>query len=104
MRLSYRLNLSLISGIVVTSLSFTLYQTVVETRGLRADSQRNATILAESLERSAAAMVERNATSELLQLVNRYATNSGRTAVAVYDSAGINLAVTSGFSTLLPAS
>ena len=38
MRLSYRLNLSLIAGVAVTSLAFTFYQTIMETRGLRAEA------------------------------------------------------------------
>jgi trehalose-6-phosphate synthase len=103
MRLSYRLNLSLIAGIVVTSLAFTLYQTVVETRGLRADAQRNAKFLADGLEKPAAAMLERDATSELLKLVDQLATNSGKTAAAIYDISGENLAVTSTFPTPLPS-
>src|SRR5262244_490866 len=103
MRLSYRLNLSLIAGIVVTSLAFAVYQTVVETGGLRADAERNAMILAEGLAGPASAMVERDAKSEIVKLVDRYATSSGRTAVALFDPAGQQLAVTSSFSTPLPA-
>ena len=40
MRLSYRLSLSLIAGVAVTSLGFALYQTIMETRGMRAETER----------------------------------------------------------------
>src|SRR5262245_2274308 len=103
MRLSYRLNLSLIAGIVVTSLAFTLYQTAGETHGIRADAEHHAMILAESMEGPAAAMLERDATAELVKLVDRYATPSGRTSVAVFDPGAELLAVTSSFSPPLPA-
>ena len=84
MRLSYRLNLSLIAGVALTSLAFTLYQTVVETRGLREDVKRHAVVLAQSLERPALAMLEKDATNELLPLVDRFSRSSGLTGVAVY--------------------
>lgn len=103
MRLSFRLNLSLIAGVALTSLVFTLYQTVAETRRMRGEAERNARFLADSLERSAEAMLEKDATAELLKLVDRYATESGKTAVAIFDANGEALAVTSTYSAPLPA-
>src|SRR5688500_3165001 len=87
-RLSYRLNLSLIAGVAVTSLAFTLYQTMVETRGLRAEAERHAVVLAESLEKPVETLVVKESIEELQKLVERFERNAGLAGIAVYNLSG----------------
>src|SRR5262245_8696331 len=103
MRLSYRLNLSLIAGVAVTSLAFTFYQTIMETRGLRAEAERHAVVLAESLEKSVQPLLAKGATDQLQKLSDGFDRTSGLAGIAVYDASGLPLAVTSTFSESLPA-
>src|SRR5207247_1329763 len=102
-RLGFRLNLSLIAGVAVTSLGFAAYQAVVETRGLRAEAERHAKILAESLEKPVVAVIAKTSAADLQTLVDRFPRNSGVIGIVVYDTSGSPLAVTSGFTSRLPA-
>jgi hypothetical protein len=61
MRLSARLTLSLIAGVVLVSLGLALYQAETERRGLRRELERRSRVIAESLEHSAAPLVQANA-------------------------------------------
>src|SRR5262245_38511925 len=104
MRLSYRLNLSLVAGVAVTSLAFTLYQTIVETGKLRADALQHAVVIAESLEKPVEAMVMEGKIPDLQGLVNRFHETGGPSGIIIYDAQGTPLAVTSGFVPPPPAS
>ena len=92
MRLSYRLNLALITGAVLTSAGFALYQSNAETRALRAEVQRHSLSLAESLAKPAEPLVIDRSFEELQRFVDRL---PGSVAgIAVYDAAAQPLAIT----------
>ena len=95
MRLSLRLNFSLIAGVTIVSLAIALYQTQSETRGLKRDMERHAAELADSLEKSAAPLIA-NHPRELQRLVDRFQNRERLEGVAVYDAGGHPLAVSSG--------
>ncbi len=95
MRLSVRLNLSLIAGVTLVSLAIALYQTQGETRGLKRDLERQAIELAESLEKSAAPLLASHAGPELQQLVDRFQSRQRLAGVAIYNERGEPLAITS---------
>ena len=69
MRLSVRLNLSLIAGVTLVSLAIALYQTKSETRGLKRDLERQAVELAESFEKSAEPLMAKQSATDLKRLV-----------------------------------
>jgi trehalose 6-phosphate synthase len=101
MRLSVRLNLSLIAGVTIVSLAIALYQTRSETRGLRRDLERQSADLAESLEKSAEPLVVSNAVPELQALVDRFENRQRLAGVAIYDSEGKRLAITADLAARL---
>ena len=101
MRLSYRLSLSLIAGVALTSLAFALYQTVVETRNLRTETERHAVLLAESIQKQASPLAASGNTSELQSLMDRFRVNEGLLGIAVYDAGGTPVAATSTLNPLL---
>src|SRR5579883_1028500 len=94
MRLSVRLNLSLIAGVALVSLAIALYETQSERSGLKRDLERQAVVVAESLEKSAAPLVATRATSSLQWLVDRFQNYQRLAGVAIYDENGQPLAVT----------
>src|SRR5206468_7735430 len=93
--------ISLVTGVALTSLAFVVYQTIMETRGVREEAQRHAVILAESLEKPVATLLARNSVADLQTITDLFPRNTGVVGIAVYDSSGSPLAVTSRFS--LPA-
>src|SRR5215472_11349809 len=95
MRLSVRLNLSLIAGVTLVSLGIALYETQNERSGLKRDLERQATMLAASLEKSAAPLVATHAVRPLQKLVDRFENDQRLAGVAVYDDRGLALAVSS---------
>jgi trehalose-6-phosphate synthase len=94
MRLSLRLNLSLVAAVALVSLGFAIYQAQSETHGLRRDLDRQATVLAESLEKSVAPLVAGHSYRELQRIVDRFQDHERLAGVAVYDSNNRPLAVT----------
>src|SRR5579862_2877666 len=102
MRLSVRLNFSLVASVAVVSLGLALYQTNAERRGLRRELDRRALVVAESLEKSAAPlMAGRHA--DLQRLIDSFANHEKLAGAAVYDSQGHPLAVTPGLASVLAA-
>jgi len=95
MRLTVRLNVFLIFGVALVSMCFALYQVQSERSGLRRDLERQAVELADSLERSAAPLVQRHATRDLQAMVNRFENHQRLAGVAIYDERGNSLAITS---------
>jgi trehalose 6-phosphate synthase len=63
--LSARLIVSLIIGVTIVSLCSSYYQVLVTKRGLRADLQRRAEVLGESLGRNDERVLERDAQCSL---------------------------------------
>src|SRR5579872_1893957 len=94
MRLSLRLNLSLVAGVAIVSLGIALYETQAERSSLRRDLERQAMVVAESLEKSAAPLVATNSIRPLQNLVNRFENHQRLAGVAVYNDQGEPLAVT----------
>ena len=104
MRLSVRLNLSLIAGVTIVSLAIALYQTRSETRGLQRDLERQSAELAESLEKSAEPLVVSHAAAELQTLVDRFQNRQRLAGVAIYDSEGRPVAVSADLEARLDGS
>jgi trehalose-6-phosphate synthase/uncharacterized membrane protein affecting hemolysin expression len=94
MRLSLRLNIALIVGVALVSLGLALYQTETARRGLRRELESHALLLAESLEKSAAPLVESHSDRELQKLIDGFRDNKHLAGVAIYDAQGKPLAVT----------
>src|SRR5579863_2204918 len=94
MRLSFRLNLSLVAAVALVSLGFAVFQAQSETHGLRVDLDRQAVVLAESLEKSVAPLVAAHSYRDLQRIVDRFQDHERLAGVAVYDSQGRTLAVT----------
>src|ERR1700751_4154133 len=88
MLLSVRLNLSLIAGVAIVSLGIALYETQSERSGLKRDLERQAMVVAESLEKSAAPLVATGAISSLQWLADRFENHERLAGVAVYNEAG----------------
>src|SRR5438128_11549260 len=101
MRLSARLNLSLILGVTIVSLGLAYYQTRSEELGLRQELERHAVVLAESLEKSAAPLIEKRSLRELQRLVDRFQNHERLAGVAVYDTKGRPVAITSDLASRL---
>ncbi len=97
MRLIHRLSASLILGVSTVSLAFAFFQTRADTRGLRSDLESHATVLAESLARSAEPLVEAHSYRDLQRLVDRVKDREQIAGVSIFDNRGQLLAATSGF-------
>jgi len=93
-RLSIRLNLALILGVGLISAIFALYQAQTETSGLRRDLDRQAGLLAESLEKSATPLVAARSMRELQRLIDRFQNRERIAGVAIYDAQNQPLAMT----------
>ena len=103
MRLSARLTLSLIAGVVLVSLGLALYQAEVERRGMRSELERRSRVIADGLERSAAPLVQTNATRSLQRVISQLQNHERLAGVAVYDAHGTPLATTPGLENLQSA-
>ncbi len=85
-------------GVAVVSLAFALYQTQSETYCLRRDLDRQAAVLAESLEKTALPLVESGSTRDLQRLVDRFQDHERLAGVAVYDAQSRLLAATTNLA------
>jgi trehalose-6-phosphate synthase len=118
MRLRFRLIISLILGITTVSLLFTLSQVRAEKRGLRAELEKRAQILAESLGVAVAPFlneapthtlpgpgqaVTRRSRLEIQRLLDRFGNRERLAGVAVYDDRHQPIALTPGLAAQLPA-
>ena len=102
MRLSIRLNLSLILGVALVSLASAFYQTETEQRGLRRDLERQAQTLAVGLERTVEGLIEsQSSRASLRELVDRFQSQQRLLGVAVYDPQGDPQAISSDLSARL---
>jgi len=95
MRLTYRLIVSLILGVTVISFLFARRQVRVEKQGLKNDLDRRAELLAESLEEIVEPILERRSTRTLQRLVEQFGKRERFYGLAIYDSHGKPLAVSS---------
>ncbi len=102
MRLSVRLNLCLIFAVGGTSLAFALYQAQNEMHGLRKDLDRQSSVLAESLQKSAEPLVAAHSYRDLQRLADRFKDHERLAGVAIYDEMDRPLAITANLSARLP--
>jgi trehalose-6-phosphate synthase len=95
MKLSLRL--IPILAIAITLVTFVVARNQVrsEKRGLRADLERRAEILAESLQETVEPVLQRGATSQLRRIVERFGNREHLVGIAIYDDDGKTLAMSS---------
>ena len=101
MRLSLRLILFLVVGISLVTFFIARNQVRSEKRGLRADLQRRAEILAESLQEIVEPALQRGSPARLRPIVERYANKQQLAGVVIYDKQGRVLAESSTLVTRL---
>ena len=98
MRLSLRLILSLVIGISIVTFVIARNQVRAEKRGLRADLQRRAEVLAESLQEIVEPEIERGSREQIQRLVERFGNRERLAGVMVYDAHGAVLAESSSLA------
>jgi trehalose-6-phosphate synthase len=98
MRTTLRIVLPLIVSVALVSLLFAAYQVRTEKHGLRDDLARRTEVLGESLQENIEPLLERGQERNLQRLVERFGQREHLKGVAVYDSAGAALAITSGLT------
>ena len=92
--LSTRLIVSLVLGITMVSLLFSYYQAVGERRALRADLERRAEVIAESLSSSVERTWKSKSDRDLQRLAQRFANREHMIGFAVYERDGKLVAMT----------
>ncbi len=100
MRLSLRLILFLVVGITLVTFLVARNQVRSEKRGLRADLERRAGILAESLQEIIEPALERGSRDSLRRIVERYGNRERLAGVVVYDPQGNVIAETPSLTSL----
>jgi trehalose 6-phosphate synthase len=98
MHLSHRLMLSLFCAVAAVSMAFAFYQVQAETHALNDEVQRQAVVLAESQSGPVERLLASGASGELQTLVDQFRNRQHLAGMAVYNSAGANLAITSGLA------
>src|SRR5438445_12051457 len=98
MRLSVRLNFSLVAGVTLVSLAIALYQAQSETHSLKRDLEHQAALLADSLEKSAAPLVASQSGRQLKWLVDRFQNDKRLSGVAIFNAEGEPLAISAGLA------
>jgi trehalose 6-phosphate synthase len=91
---SARLIVSLIVGITLVSLGFSYYEVVREKRALRADLERRAEVLGESVAGNVEKSWDTGAERGLQRLVQRFANREHLLGIAIYDRQGKPIAIT----------
>jgi len=95
MKLSLRLIPILAVAITIVTFSVARNQVRSEKQGLRADLERRAEILAESLQETVEPVLQKGSTSQLRRLVDRFGNREHLAGVAIYDVDGKATAVSS---------
>ncbi|PYU82675.1 MAG: trehalose-6-phosphate synthase [Acidobacteria bacterium] len=96
MRTTLKIILPLIVSVASVSLFFAAYQVRTEKRNLRNDLLRRAEILGESLQESVEPLLEPPREKDLQHFIERFGQREHLKGVAVYNSAGVALAITAG--------
>lgn len=99
--LSARLIISLVIGVTLVSLCTSYYQVLVSTRDMRRDLEHRAEVLAESLGRNVERDLERNSPQTLKRTVQQFANREHLAGLAVYDTQGHPVAVTTNLEPLI---
>ncbi|MBI4166575.1 MAG: trehalose-6-phosphate synthase [Acidobacteria bacterium] len=106
MRIRIHLILSLFLAFTLVALTFAYFHVQEEKRALRADLEKRAQILAESLEETIAPLVQQRSEKNLQRILERFGNRERLKGVIVYDKKGSPLASTRGLDgqvTLSPA-
>lgn len=98
MRLSLRLILSLVIGITLVTFFISRNEVISQKRGLRADLERRAQILAESLGEIVEPALERSSHEQLRHIVERFGNRQRLAGVVVYDPKGEVIAESSSLA------
>ena len=98
MRLTSRLSASLISSVAAVSLFLAYYQTRASLQNLNHELERHASVLAETLAKSAEPLVQKSSFSDLQRLVDRFKNREQIAGIAVYDTANQPLAISDGLT------
>jgi len=98
MRTTLKIILPLVVSVASVSLFFAAYQVRTEKRNLRNDLSRRAEILGESLQESVEPLLERSPEKDLQYFIERFGQREHLKGVAVYNSAGAALAITTGLA------
>lgn len=101
MRISLRLIVWLIIGVGLAAFLFAYYQVRVARRSLRGELQRHASLLAEGLGEALVPGLDSGSSKDLRQVVERFGNRERLAGIAVFDSRGLPLAVTSGLDARL---
>lgn len=96
-RFSLRLILFLVVGISLVTFVVARYEVRVEKRGLRADLERRAEVLAESLQEIVEPILEKGSQGQLQRIVERFGSRERLVGVAIYNDRGETLAISSNF-------
>src|SRR6516164_9888388 len=99
--LSARLIIALIVGVTLVSLCTSYYQVLVQSRGMRHDLERRAEVLGDSLARNVERDLQRDAQRTLQRTVQQFANREHLAGLAVYDTQGKPLAVTTNLQPLM---
>ena len=99
--LSARLIVSLIIGVTLVSLCTSYYQVIVQKRSLRKDLEHRAEVLGESLAKNVERDLDRDAQHTLQRTVQQFANREHLAGLAVYDTQGHPLAVTTSLEPLM---
>jgi trehalose-6-phosphate synthase len=95
MKLSLRLIPILAIAITLVTFIVARNQVRSEKMGLRADLERRAEILAESLQETVEPVLQKGATSQLRRIVERFGNREHLVGIAIYDADGKSLAMSS---------
>ena len=88
MKITFRLIVSLLFVVALSTFIFSLYQVQGEERRLEGDLQRRSLVLAESLGESIAPLMASNAVSRLNRIVERFGNRERLKGIAVFDRHG----------------
>jgi trehalose-6-phosphate synthase len=95
MRITSRLLFSLIASVAMVSLAFAYVQMRANRRGLQRELERHALVLAESISKSAQALLANQAYPQLQHLVDQYQTREQIAGLAVLSPEGRPVAISS---------
>ncbi len=96
MRLSRGLIISLLCGVAAVSAVFAIYQTATEMHAIKAETDRQTLLLAESQRRPVIQMLQNGAGPELQALTDQFQDHAGVLGMAIYNGQGQMVAATSG--------
>src|SRR3989304_1865733 len=101
MRIRFRLIISLVVVVTLVVTLFAFLQVRQEKARLNEDLDRRAGILAESLQETVEPLIEKGPSKNLQRIVEKFGNRERLSGVAVYDTQGNPLAITSGLASPL---